>query len=220
MDFFIRWSGVIGLILTILTILGSFFVEYKIHFVNKMRKKFAIWFNKEAKIDIYLNYQTEIDFEKIKTHFKNVFREKGIKVIKSNEIIFVFNIDTYSITLTSGNLSRESKTVSVDIERLASGIKSLKSKLEDIEGLLAEVSKLNKETLLSLEQIQMNLSLPYKWEYLSLINPKDFQIKDYSIILNHNSNKHYESEVKVYMKNITITSDSWKAVELIIQNFM
>lgn len=214
-----EWSWLISLILSGILPLLALFLEHKFHLVNKLKKKFAIWFNKEAKIEIYLNYQTEEEFEETKKQFKDIFRKKGIKVLKSNDIEFVFNIDTYSISLTLDNFTREDKTISVDVERMASGIKSLKPKLDDVKGFLSEISKSNKKILASLESIEINIYLPYKWECFSLVTPKNFLIKEYNVKMGH-INEHYKSEVKINMKNITITSNSWDAIDLIIHNFI
>lgn len=213
-DYANKLLNILNWIIPFLPVVGAL-IENKYHIINRIRKKWAVFFNQETKAEMSLEYKTDFDFEVIKEEFKNVFRtEKAFDIKKTTQLSMVFTYDIFSINLI--NAKTGVGNIFIEVERMGCGIKDLKEKIGDFLAKLNELST-KKKILSNFLSCDLSFSLPYKWDDLNLYTPKNFKIKEYSISL---IDEKYKSEVKISFNHVNIKTDAKEAITQIIEKFV
>lgn len=91
----------------------------------------------------------------------------------------------------------EDNTVFIHFERMGSGIRLLKDKINEVLRLLSNLSKENiVENLIACD---IDIDLPYTWTYIKINKPKGFRIKEYVIDIEDES--EFKSKIQIRMDN-------------------
>lgn len=176
-----------------------------------MKRRVAILQNKDAEISMAFNYETSVDFEKVKK--KIVERFENVDVKRETKTRIDFNSGSYSI-----NVILDAKNnVFIEVERMGCGIRGLKNKINELLGKLNDLSTGNNQILEKFLACDIDLSLPYKWSYVNINMPKKFNLKRYIIELEEDI---YKSQVKIIVDKINIKFNTLQAILPLLEKFI
>lgn len=192
-------------------------IEYQFHIINRLKKRLAVFRNKETRAKMLLEYETNVDFEKIKDEFKNIFRtEKEFDIKKNTSLSLSFTYDVFSINL----IDAKTGNLAIEVERMGCGIGDLNEKINSFLGKINQISKKKSGDKLIFNNFiscELNFLLPYKWNDLNYYIPKNFVVKDYSINL---LEENYKSEINIRLNSVTLKTDAIESVSQIINKFI
>ena len=206
---------VLNLIGTLIVSVIVAIIENKYHIIDKIKKKKSILFNEGTEATMLLEYETQADFEKIKSEFKNFFASQTDFDIKRNsKIKMSFNYNIFSINL----ISSQTGNLIIEVERMGCGIKDLKDKIYSFLSKLNNISTENgnENLLFNFISCDLTFSLPYKWFNSNLNIPKNLELNEYIINL---TDREYKSEIKIKLNRVTVKTDAIESITKTIDNF-
>jgi hypothetical protein len=187
-------------------------VENKFHIVNRIRKFIAVKRNKDTDATLSLEYKTEKDFEEIIDTFKKVFRkDKDFKMIKKTNIKIVFQYGSFTINV----IKNQQNNIFIETERIGSGIRGLKDKINGFLGYIREIE--NSKIVSDFIGCDLTFSLPYKWDNMNIWVPKGLKIKNYNIGF---SEETFKSQVEISLNKVNIKSDTLQSINYLIEKFV
>jgi hypothetical protein len=187
-------------------------IENKYHIVNKIRKFFAVRGNKDTDATLSLEYKSEENFEKICSKFKEVFRkDKDFKVVKKTDTKMIFQYGSFTINL----IQNRQGNFFIETERIGSGIKGLRNKINFFLGYMREIEK--SKIVSEFVGCDLTFSLPYKWDDMNIWTPKGLKIKKYNIGF---SEEDFKSEVEISLNKVNIRSDTLQSINLLVEKFL
>jgi len=164
-----------------ITIGGVLFaIEKKYRLCNQIRKNWAKFRNKDIRGTINLIYKTNLkDLKLIKETVAKEFRKEEIQFNKETTNELSFNSGLFNMHFYLGQL----KDLNFQIKNFSFGIKDASEK---IDSLIDSISKITNEIdNTRFEACEIDLILPYTLENIEINTPKDLQVKQYKIELNH-----------------------------------
>jgi len=193
MEFLEEWNLFFGFLFslwTIIIILIGIFSENKYNVINRIKKRYAFFKNKNAKIDMKFRYETISDFNNIKKSLLEQFNKPDVK--RNTDERLDFTSDIFSVTL----ILEPDKTAFIHFERMGSGLKYLKEKINVVLRSLGNLSK--EQRFSNLLACDLDIILPYTWTYVKINKPRGFNIKNYIIDLDDDE---FKSNIKIMMDN-------------------
>ena len=172
---FLEIITIIGFVLAIIEIPIGLFIENKFNLLDRFSRRCARIKNKTTEIEIAFSYQYEGDFKEFKRKLKELYAD--IECKKDSEIVIDFNSHSQSIRAT---LSQD-QTILLEFSRINCGLSEIPEKIN--EEIISKINQLKDDLTDSFKfkQCEINLVLPFRWNYVRYSEPKGFKIKDYKI---------------------------------------
>lgn len=138
-------------------------------------------------------FEINTSFDKIKEAIKNKFKDVESK--KDDNVVLDFTSDIHSVKIT---YDKSDNTVFIEFYRIGWGIKEIKDLIQD--EIIAKLNDLimNDKVLDKFLFSELDLSLPYEWNYVNIEKPKGFELKKYMIDL---SDRKHETQLKIITEN-------------------
>lgn len=213
-EFLENWNLVVGFVLsvyTILIIILGIFSENKYNLINRIRRRIAIFKNKDVVIRLSFNYKTKSSFDKVKKKILDQFENVDVKRETKTRVDFTTGM--YSINL----LQNPNYNIFIEVERIGCGIKGLKDKITQFLGILNNISQGENSVLDKFLACDVDLSLPFVWTYVNINKPKKFRLKKYQIELEEGI---FKSQVRIVMDKINIKLNAIDAVLPVLEKFI
>ena len=182
-------------------------IENRFHMVNRIRKFIAVKRNKDTDATLSLEYKTEKDFDEIIDTFKIIFRkDKDFKMVKKTNTKIIFQYGSFTINV----IKNQQNNIFIETERIGSGIRGLKDKINGFLGYMREIEK--SKIVSDFVGCDLTFSLPYKWDNMNIWIPKGLKIKNYNIGF---SEETFKSQVEISLNKVNIKSDALNSLHLL-----
>ncbi len=168
--------------------------------------------NKKGKINFVVWVSSNLTFSEFKKEIVKSLKSNELldKVKKENNIVLEINTNDFYLTIQK----HSEKIFIIETENERAGIRDLKDDLRKIVTLIGQLNK-NKK-IESIENLSLDLYLPYLWKHLKLIPPKGYKLTNYEMEYN---NQEYKSRVKVDINKVNFKDVSLEQVTDVINDF-
>lgn len=139
--------------------------------------------NKKSGIEITLWLESDKDFNEMKKDLTKVLGKEVEKVKKDDKTKLELKLTTLDL-----NLRKHSEGIYIlETDKINAGIRDLKHDLREFVSKVSDLKELHNPN--KINNISMNLFLPYKWKYIKAINPQQYKMKDYEVNFENNKYK-------------------------------
>jgi len=206
-------NGVSSAIVWFLLILFGIFLQNRFNLINRARKLLARLLNKQVVMDLLFLYEGNNTFSDVKNKIKNVLSsEKCFEVLKESKIRLDISYSVFLLTI----IQNQKDEISIELKRSSCGIRDIVSKVENFLAVLDKIAESN--MFGKFKSGEINLELPYNWDYISIRSPKGFKIKDY--IINLEKNDGFKSNIKIISDKINMPIRTKDEIMPLLQRFL
>lgn len=210
------WTNIIiGLITGLLTSVGGLFVEYKYNIINRIKKWWAHFRNKQAEVAMNIRYKPKKDFEDIKRELKNSFLKEysNYDILNESKSKIFLSFDVFTIKI----IHDEFNEIFIDLSKTGCGINDLKDKLDVFLSALDKINR-KKGLFSNLVSCEISVYLPYIWSYIKVYNPKGFELNNYLIEMK--KSEGYKTNVEVRLNSISASVKSIEEISFLLQKLL
>lgn len=167
--------------------------------------------NKKAKIDFSCWVESEYSFDEFKERIKSyVTSNKLLEKIKRDNNILELRLTDFTLILT-----RHSQGVfTIDTENERAGIKDLKDDLRLLTTIFQDLTK--NKYITSIQNISINLYLPYRWKYFKMIQPIGYKVSNYDMECYHSK---YKCKVSLNLQRINFKNVDLSQITDVLNDF-
>lgn len=212
-------SPVSGIVLSVLGIVLTVFFgvygEYKLNIVSRTNKLVSHIFNKKAEMKMSITYRPKKDFEIIKKELEDYFIHKydNYNLLNEKSSYITINFDIFTVKI----IHNESNEIFFDIFKTGCGINDLNSKVGNLISTLNEINK-TKVLFDKLISCDINIYLPYNWDYVKIYPPKGFKLENYKIEIQDKDD--YKTKVRVRLNSISASGDTFEEITSLLRKLL
>ena len=205
----INW--IIVLISSATSIFGGILLQHKFNLWNKLHQKYAHLKNLGATAKLSMRFEPNADFNYVKNSMKNVFITKFSDYRMLNEQTYKITLyfDEITVIVTQDNFNE----IFIEVMDLSSGINDLTNKIENFFSILTEVNE-NYKLFGKFISCDLSLKLPYNWAYVSIFEPKEFELNDY--VIKMVGTKGYKTNVEMRLNGVNATLSSVEEISFLL----
>lgn len=197
------------------TFFSGIFIQHKLHLWNKLHQKYSHWRNLGASAKLSMRFEsiTEFDYVKqtIKDYFITNFSDYRLLNEQTHNVTLYF--DEITVIIKHDNFNE----IFIEVMDLSSGINDLANKVENFFGILFEVNKKYK-LIGEFISCDLSLQLPYKWAYVSVFEPKEFELNDY--VIKMVGTKGYRTNVEMHLNGVNATLSSLEEISFLLAKLL
>ncbi len=210
-----KYSTHINLIIWIASIVGAIWAEKKYNISNIYNRAVAHFKNKQAEISLALRYKHNKDFGEIKSILKSSFLNKysDYRLLNEKQSRIIIGFDVFTLEI----INDEYGDLFFEVLKTGCGIKDLKMKIEKLIKILDDINRVN-DSFMEFQACDISLSLPYKWRFAKIYEPKGFELKDYKITMRKSDG--FMSNIDISLHSITASLKSTAEITSLLNDLL